>query len=342
MKWYLATPFSKSKDDQWLGAFVPGNAHSFESVPAIYEHDRSRRETDGLAWRDYAQHGLAALRAAGSADEPSGLITCFPQLPLVIGARQRLGFRPLPVVAWAFNLGHLPGGLKRGLSKFAFHRIDRFVVHSRAEVTACSEWLQLPTSRFTFVPLQRAVIEGNVSEDSTSPFILAMGSAGRDYRLLFDVLTELKYRAVVVAGAHAVEGLSVPDNVEIKYGLTIAQCHDLLQQACFSVTPIRNVTTASGQVTLIDAMMYGRAQVVTSCPGSVDYLTHGQQALMVPPGDREALRSAIQLLWQDKMLRHTMGRSGRQRMVREFSDDAAGRRLGSLLDEVERDHRASL
>lgn len=337
MKWYVAAPFSRSSSDQWLGAYVSPDAHQFESVPAKYVHDRSRRETNGSGWRDYVMHGMQAYRKAAGASQTTGIITCFPQLPLVIGARQRFLSQRVPVVAWAFNLGRLPTGLKQWVSSFAFRAIDRFVVHSRAEVAACSEWLQLPASKFEYVPLQRAVLTGSIAEERSRPFLVAMGSAGRDYGLLFDVLAELGYPAVVVAGAYAVNGLKVPPNVEIRSGLNIEQCHALLQQARFSVTPIANITTASGQVTLIDAMMYGRAQVVTMCPGSADYLTHESEALMVPPGDRGSMLLAVQRLWEDDHLRLTLGQRARSRMVNNYSDEAIGKRLQVLLDCVQRE-----
>ena len=334
MKWYVAAPFSRDRNDQWLGRFVPPGRHEFESIPARYQHERSRSHTDGTGWVDYVSHGLKAHQAVAKSPVRAGLITCLPQLPLVAGARQRLALRRQPILAWAFNLGHLPGGAKRRISQFAFEGVARFVVHSRAEVGACSEWLQMPASRFQFVPLQRAVIDPPVGEDVTHPYIIAMGSAGRDYRLLFSVLAELKYRAVIVTAAHAVAGLTVPSNVEVRSGLTIEQCHELLRCARFSVTPVSNIDTASGQVTLLDAMMFSKAQVVTACPGSVDYLAHESEALLVAPGDRDGLAQSIRRLWDDAAMRATMGASGRERMVREFSDPVVGIQLGRILDEL--------
>jgi glycosyltransferase involved in cell wall biosynthesis len=162
-----------------------------------------------------------------------------------------------------------------------------------------------------------------------------MGSAGRDYASLFKALKELPYRTIVVAGKHAVGGLAVPSNVEIKSGLTLKECHELLQRARFSVTPIANTKTASGQVTLVDAMTYGKAQIVTRCPGSVDYVDHGQEALLIEPGDTETLKEAIQSLWEQAVVRKRLGENGRARMIDEFSDEAGGKRLGALLDTLE-------
>jgi len=105
-----------------------------------------------------------------------------------------------------------------------------------------------------------------------------MGTAQRDYRLLFGVLAELRYPTTIVAGAHAVAGLTVPPNVTVRSGLTPQQCFELSQRARLNVIPVANQTTASGQVTLLDAMMFARPAIITSCPASIDYVTHGKDA----------------------------------------------------------------
>lgn len=334
MDWLIAAPFSREAEDQWLGEFVPGHRHRFSSVPARYEHDRSRLTTTARDWLDFYRHGSRALAAARAADQRTGIITCFPQIPFILGLRQRLSFGKVPVLAWDFNVGNLPTGVKRRISRFALASIDSFVVHSRAEVSVYSEWFALPEHRLHFVPLQTPIRPITLAEDRDNPFILSMGSARRDYRLLFAVAAELGCRTVIVAAPHAVAGLEVPDNVEIQSGLNIQECHELLQRARLSVIPVANESTASGQVTLIDAMMYGRPTVVTAGPGSVDYANHEAEALLVPPGDCAAMKIAIARLWENEALRSRMGIAARRRVQQEFSDEAVGIVMGELLDRL--------
>jgi glycosyltransferase involved in cell wall biosynthesis len=336
MDWYLAAPFIHSAADQWLGAFVPNEAADlrFHAVPATYHHDRSRKFTGSSAWADYFGHGNAVWRAARASRTPAGILTCFPQLPIPVGLRKRLAFSDLPVVAWTFNLGKLPTGLRRHLAMAAFAAVDRFIVHSRSEIVSCSAWLELPESRFRFVPLQRAARPITVDEDRNEPFVLSMGSAQRDYRLLFGVLAELGYPAVIVAGAHAVAGLTVPANVQVRSGLSTEECHVLAQRARVNVIPVANQDTASGQVTLLDAMMFARAAVITACPASVDYVDHGHDALLVRHGDRDDMKAAIKMLWEDETLRRTIGAAARKTALERFSDEAIGRELGIILREV--------
>jgi glycosyltransferase involved in cell wall biosynthesis len=336
MDWYLAAPFIHSPDDLWLARFVPNTAGDsrFFVVPASYHHDRSRKSTALLQWRDYFGHGAAVWNAARRSSTPAGILTCFPQLALATALRKRVASLDIPLVAWNFNLGVLHGGLRRRIARAALQGVDRFVVHSRAEIQAYGEWLDLPPTRFEFVPLQRAVRSIEIAEDETAPFVLSMGSAHRDYRLLFATLAELGLPAVVVAGRHAVEGLMVPANVSIRSGLSVEECHALVQRARVSVIPVDNERTASGQVTLLDAMMFGRPVIVTDCPASTDYVTDKHDALLVRRGDHDQMKLAVGTLWEDSAQRRAMGRAARATAIDRFSDEAIGKRMGDILADV--------
>ncbi len=245
------------------------------------------------------------------------------------------------MIAWSFNLGVLPSGLKRRFSRLALRKVTLFVVHSRAEIVACSQWLGLGSDRFVFVPLQCPRRETVLPEDVDQPFVLSMGSANRDYALLFDVVRELGVRTVVVAGRHAVEHLDVPSNVELMSGLSAEQCHALLQRCRVNVVPVANAETASGQVTLLDALAFGRPTVVTLCPGSVDYIVDGVTAAGVQLGDRAQLKDAITRLWNDAVLRARMSEAARADALERFTDEAVGATLGRICDDIQRRHDES-
>jgi glycosyltransferase involved in cell wall biosynthesis len=342
VRWHIAVPWLLSASDKWrLTGFVPNEdgALDFQVVPASYQHDRSRKFTGWREWTDYIRHGNAAWSAARQTRGPSAVITSFPQLPIVVGMRKRAAFSNVPVVAWTFNLGQTYPGLKRRLSQAALPRVDRFIVHSRSEVSAYSEWLNIPPERFTFVPFETPVRDIELAEDRQQPFVLSMGTAQRDYKLLFGVMAELGYPTVIVAGQHAVAGLQVPPNVTVRSGLTPQQCFELTQRARLNVIPVANRTTASGQVTLLDAMMYARPAIITACPASVDYVTHGKDALLVQYADHDDMKANIQRLWEDEGLRASLGAAARQTALQTFSEAVIGRTMGQILREVGSERR---
>jgi len=340
LHWTVATPFTvDSETDRWLTPFVPGDRRRFTMVPAQPRaswHDRSRRAAGFGDWRRSWSQGRAAWRAS-----QGGVITVFPHLAFVVGLHQRLAARHKPVVAWCFNLGGLYRGVKRAAARAACQHIERFVVHSRAETTRYAEWLGLPRERFRFVPLQRASIPIVTDEEERSPFVLALGSAHRDFATLFEAVRRARLPTLVVAARHAVAGLEIPSNVELRSSLSHAECRRLAQRARVNVVPVVNEETASGQVTLVEAMRMGRAVVATRCIGSEDYVDSESNGLLVEARSVEELQGAIERVWEDERLRRHLGRNAACYTAEHCSDEAAGVALAQVLEELEREGLAS-
>lgn len=341
MKWIFLAPFNSDLKDVWL--FRHGNlpGHSAQTVPKSYQHDRSRSSSGLREWRDFLWHGLRGALAVRRSRGQVGIITAFPQLTAIVALLKFLRIIPkVPVVAWYFNMNRPYQGFKGALARAVLHQIDCFVVHSRAEISTYSQWLQLPQDRFSFVPLTAVVPEvaANLAivADPNKPYVLAMGSANRDYRTLMAAVAVLGYPTVVVAGAHAVEGLNVPGNVQVRSGLTITECHTLAKQAAVNVIPIASVGAASGQVTLIESMMLGAPLVVTRCAGTEDYIEDGADALLVPPQDVAAMGAAIARLWHAPELRARLAEKAKDHAVTQYTPEAVVRQLGEILNRFKR------
>jgi glycosyltransferase involved in cell wall biosynthesis len=71
---------------------------------------------------------------------------------------------------------------------------------------------------------------------------------------------------------------------------------------------------------LIEAAACGRAIVATDAPGCRDIVRNGQNGLLVPLRDPEALAHAVRTLIDDPALRSQMGARGREIAIREFSE----------------------
>lgn len=70
---------------------------------------------------------------------------------------------------------------------------------------------------------------------------------------------------------------------------------------------------------LIEAAACGRACVTTDTPGCREIVRHGQNGLLTPPGDADALASAIDGLLGAPALRQRMGAQGRQIVLQDFT-----------------------
>lgn len=335
MHWVVVAPFNIADEEQgWLTPAVPGDGHTFQLVgrPRALASRLGGSNLDAMGWWHTLRYARRALRRRERWG--GGVITVFPQLAVTAGLRGRLCPDDPPIVAWCFNMGRLYHGLRLTAARFALQRVRRFIVHARAEIAAYSRWLDLPPDRFEFVHLQRNVRTIPVDEDRREPFVLAMGSARRDYRTFLAAVGLLRIPTVLVAAPHALAGLSIPSNVTVRCGLAYDECRVLAQRARVSVIPIANDHTASGQVTLVDAMSLGRPVVATRCVGTEDYVQPGETGVLVEPNSVEDLTVAIDRLWQDEPLRLRLGVAARSFAVRHCSDEAAGRSLKRVLDSV--------
>lgn len=337
MHWYFLNAVTTDATAQWLFPFAERPGRNFHVVPAHYDIGKLiGAQTTSALWREYLAHSSRAWRMAAAGPKPYGFITTFPQLAMTTALHKRLRRSRAPVVAWNFNLGALYGGVKGFLARQAADGgIDAHIVHSLAEIDRYARWLRVPRDRFHFVPLQRPTEPVLLEEDEQSPFLLAMGSARRDYGLLCRVVGALGIPTTIVAAAHAVEGIAVPPNVTVVRGLTRHQCDELTQRARLCVVPVLNDETASGQVTLITSMMYGRATIATRCIGSEDYVEDRVDGWLIAPQSEDEMRDAIVKLWGDAQARQAMGTAARCRVSTELNDISTGKRLDAILKRLE-------
>jgi glycosyltransferase involved in cell wall biosynthesis len=336
--WAIAAPFFMFKGsdagarDVWIDDFVQSERHRFLK---IYQetrcddwHSRKKRATSLKKWAGYWSQARRAFHM-----RPDGLITVFPQLAAVTGAQKLLHRRTQPIVAWCFNIGACPPAGLKSLAGLALRSVDRVIVHSRGEMSVVSQWFGVDADKIRFIPLQRAEITCSVAEERHRPFIVAQGSANRDYATLFKALERIGLPAVIVAAPRALAGLQIPSNVEVLSNLAPEQCLALAQRARLSVVPLRDISTAAGQVTVVEAMRMSRPIVATRSVGTIDYIRDGENGMLVDPGDVDGLASRMMLLWNDDLLRRNLGQAAFHFAKENLSDEAAASAMLKILDE---------
>jgi glycosyltransferase involved in cell wall biosynthesis len=161
-----------------------------------------------------------------------------------------------------------------------------------------------------------------------------MGSANRDYLSLVKAIQGTGIKTVIISKQSMLDDLPAhPDLIKMS-GLSMNECNSILSGAELNIVPIASTRTASGQITFINAMRMGIPTIATYCVGTVDYILDGKTGLLFPPGNDIALRTAIETLWRDDALRKRIGSAGRDYAEAHFSDEAAGRHLSRIIDEV--------
>jgi glycosyltransferase involved in cell wall biosynthesis len=81
---------------------------------------------------------------------------------------------------------------------------------------------------------------------------------------------------------------------------------------------------------LIEAASCGRAIVTTDAPGCREIVRNGENGILVPLRNPEALARALDILIRDPVLRFKMGARGREIAVSEFSEEIVIAQMLSL------------
>jgi glycosyltransferase involved in cell wall biosynthesis len=172
--------------------------------------------------------------------------------------------------------------------------------------------------------------------DRPGEFVLAVGNDGRrDYATLVAAVADLGVPVKIVTN-RALPPL--PAHVEHLRGswhapaVTDEGLRELYRRALVVVVPLEDSIQPSGQSVALQAMACGRAVILTRTRGlwtGADF-HDGRDLLLVPPGDANALRQALQRLLDAPALRAQIGAAAREAVLRGGRIEAFASRLEAL------------
>ena len=112
----------------------------------------------------------------------------------------------------------------------------------------------------------------------------------------------------------------------------------LLQSSDIYVLPSHNEGLP---ISIIEAMAWGLPIVSTDVGAIAELVRHGVDGIIVSPGDTGPLSHALVQLAKSRELRLRMGKSGRQRVATDFSEDFVLPRLEKLYDDIQLSHHSA-
>jgi glycosyltransferase involved in cell wall biosynthesis len=201
---------------------------------------------------------------------------------------------------------HLTSKKKRALQRRTgyLHRFDRIVVLCRKQEEYLRAEVGLPAERLHFVydkvdtEFWKASHPAPLFEDR---FVLSVGRERRDYVTLLTAarrMPDLRF-VLVLSSPWSRQGdrpvADMPPNVVILRDLTWCDLRALYERAAVVVVPLLpGIDYAAGVNAALEAMAMGRPLVVTATPGIAEYVAEGENALIVPPADPDALVRAVE------------------------------------------------
>jgi glycosyltransferase involved in cell wall biosynthesis len=153
--------------------------------------------------------------------------------------------------------------------------------------------------------------------------LFAGGDSSRDWPLLIEAVRGLPLKVHLVTARAPVD---TPPQVKVDERLPLWRFRDAMATASYAAIPLLSATPVSGITVLAMAMALGVAVVATRTNWITRYVTDGEEALLVPPGDVLAFRDALLRLRADAALREHLTTNARQRVaalcdLEEFTRD---------------------
>ena len=213
--------------------------------------------------------------------------------------------------------------------RWLLRKVDRFVVFFR-DTSGLERVYRIPRDRFRYVPFKPntlADLRRIVPNDDG--YFLACGRSNRDYSTLFEAVEGLDAKCVVLAPWNEAEqhgtvvpGVPTPPNVELASDDGTPQSwNDWIARSTAVILPIEpGMLSPSGIGTYLVAMALGKAVIITEGPAT-NRMLDDSCAVLVPPSDSVALRSAIQRALGDPEWRAGIARRGQEYALSLGGDD---------------------
>jgi len=158
--------------------------------------------------------------------------------------------------------------------------------------------------------------------------LFAGGDNGRDWPLLIEAVRDLPLDVHLVTAQAPTER---PPHVHVDARLTLCRFRDAIAAASIMALPLLP-GIASGVTVLPMAMALGVAVVATRTVWTEQYVTDGEEALLVPAGDVRAFRDALVRLHEQSDLRARLVANARRRVAALCDLEAFTREMFATLD----------
>lgn len=205
--------------------------------------------------------------------------------------------------------------------------IKYFIVFSESEKRRYSSYFGISETQFVFERLGYEDKTNEVKISEHEEFYLAAGRSNRDYNFLVNAWGKRKEKLEIICDTLMLR--NVPDNIKI-----LSNCHNNgffmeLSRCKAVIVPLEDMHISSGQLVIIQAMMYGKPIIVTENDTVRDYVDDRKTGLIIEKNEGD-LENAIIALSNEEFYKE-ISVAEREKYQNEFSIYAMGNRIGKLL-----------
>lgn len=257
----------------------------------------------------YLTHAYESLKKSRSED----IIICFLDvMGLYVFLLSVLLFkrREIVVINIMFNEGHdLITTIKRILYKWMLkcEHVHPTVTSSELSL-AYGELFGLPLKKFHLLHDCYGDLEKTqVLPDEVEEYIFCGGSNGRDWETIKKVAALLPHLSFVVVGPKEDSlGFELPANLTYYHNIPYDRFQILIRGCSFLALPL-NTEAPAGLIVLFTAGLMSKAVITTDNYTMREYITSGEDGILIKMGDSENFASEVNALYFNKAKRMEFG-----------------------------------
>jgi glycosyltransferase involved in cell wall biosynthesis len=193
--------------------------------------------------------------------------------------------------------------LRRAYFGLVFRHVRTVICYSLLEQHRYGTIFPAAARKFRHIPYGLHIEGYERPPESVEPSMapaLSAGRSGRDYATLCTVFKSLGYPLRIVCdNERALVGCDRSPNIQVLESCYDDQFTRELRAAGMVVVPLGVGDISAGQMVALQAMAMRKPLVVTRTPTIEEYLRDGVNALLVEPGDAQALEFAVRRLRED-------------------------------------------
>lgn len=226
--------------------------------------------------------------------------------------------KTLPIIGWLYD-------------KFVRYcvtseYINKIIVFSEKEKMYYASLLDVQEEKFSSVRLGIEDTRDKIPthKNKKGSYFLSAGRSNRDYSFLLSAWGDDRQLKIVCDDLMAISGKT---NIEI-----LQDCHgdaylDLLSKCYAVVIPLSDVHVSSGQLVILQSLMYGKPVIVTENDTVYDYVVSGEDGYIIPKTEIE-LKTALNLIEENY---EELSSNASKHFKEKFSLYAMGTSIGKII-----------
>jgi glycosyltransferase involved in cell wall biosynthesis len=240
---------------------------------------------------------------------------------LTIAALQKFGFmKSTKHIILQFIMGEkektLMARIKYMIKRIIYSSINTAVCSSTKEVSYYQKAFGWNDDKIKFIPFHCDPSYLKYEFIESGNYVFSAGRTFRDYDTFLDAAKEINYPVIIAASPWNINKKKVFKNVSVKYDIPLFDLDKIMSKSKVVVIPLDDKNISTGQSVILQAMAMGKAIVATDTSGTMDYIKHFYNGLLVPPRDSRKMKQAIEYLLKNESERVRIGKNAREWVMR--------------------------